>query len=297
MTKSIHQFLDYLRYERRYSLRTVEAYRTDLFQFAEFLALLSVSSWQAVGRDEVRAYLADLLKRDVSVRTIARKLSAVRSFFRYLVRMELVATNPAAAVQAPKLSRPLPTTLPEATLERLMTLPPTDSFQGLRDRAILELFYSCGLRLSELIDLRLSQLELSRGLVRVMGKRNKERMVPLGRPAQQALKAYLAARDALPQQSADQVFLTEKGQPLYPMAVQRMVRRYLSRLCEQEKLSPHVLRHSFATHLLNAGADLMAVKELLGHESLSTTQIYTHVSRDRLKQVYQQAHPRARKKV
>ncbi|RMG68738.1 MAG: tyrosine recombinase XerC [Calditrichaeota bacterium] len=296
MTDQIEQFLEYLRYQRRYSSRTVEAYRNDLYQFAEFLGVESQRSLQAIGREAVRSFLTHLLKQGLAVRTIARKLSSLRSFFRYLVSLGQMAHNPASMVQSPKLDRPLPATVPREAMDRLMTLPPADCFQGLRDRAILELFYSCGLRLSELIELRLSQLDLAAGLVRVLGKRNKERLVPLGRPAREALRAYLAAREQLPDQSGERVFLTEKGKPLYPVAVQRMVKRYLSLLCEQEKLSPHVLRHSFATHLLDAGADLMAVKELLGHESLSTTQIYTHVSRDRLRQVYQKAHPRAGKK-
>ena len=199
---------------------------------------------------------------------------------------------------SPRQDTPLPTVLSIDQARRLMSLPPGDTFEGLRDRAILELLYGSGLRLTELLTLREDGVDLVQEVVRVMGKRAKERIVPLGRHARAALVAYREIRDREinPRPDPSIVFVSAKGKALYPLAVQKMVKTYMATLSEQTHLSPHVLRHSFATHLLDRGADLMVVKELLGHESLSTTQVYTHVSRDRLKQVYRQAHPRSRQK-
>lgn len=301
MWTQLDQFLHYLAHQRRYSPHTGASYRVDLSQFLTFVEDRfdgGPVAPDAVDARLVRAFLAHLLKHGLGKRSIARKLSAIKSFFRYLYRTGTLDHNPAAAVASPRQDTPLPTVLSIDQARRLMSLPPGDTFDGLRDRAILELLYGSGLRLSELLNLREDGIDLAQEVVRVMGKRAKERIVPLGRHARAALVAYREIRDREinPRPDPSIVFVSARGKALYPLAVQKMVKNYMTTLSEQTHLSPHVLRHSFATHLLDRGADLMVVKELLGHESLSTTQVYTHVSRDRLKEVYRQAHPRSRQK-
>ncbi len=301
MWAALDQFLHYIEHQRLYSAHTIISYRNDLSQFVDFLEARheaqSINPLK-VKTEDIRSFLGFMLKSGLGKRSIARKLSAVKSWFRYMLRNDIIPVNPAGVVSAPRLDRPLPTVLSEAQTFQLMSLPPDDSFQGLRDRAILELFYGCGIRLSELLNLQIADLDFSRELIRVLGKRQKERLIPFGKYARIALENYLKIRDEeIPHlEDPSIVFVDSKGKPLYPVKVQKMVHRYMQELSEQAHLSPHVLRHSFATHLLDRGADLMVVKELLGHESLSTTQIYTHVSMDRLKKVYRQAHPRAERK-
>ena len=298
MWLELDQFVHYLRNERLYSDYTIEAYRNDLAQFIEFAERKNNN--QTVQPEEaktilIRTFLGHLLKLGLQKRSITRKLSAIKSFFKYLFRNELIPVNPAAIVSGPKLDRRLPVVLSMDQARQIMVLPPDDSFEGLRDRAILELLYGSGLRLGELLNLTLDKIDFGSELLRVMGKRQKERLLPLGTFARRALEAYLTVRESeIGRPKADSiVFVNGRGDALYPLAVQKMAKKYMQELSEQRGLSPHVLRHSFATHLLDNGADLFAVKELLGHESLSTTQIYTHVSMERLKDVYRQAHPRA----
>ncbi len=298
MWLELDQFLHYLKNERLYSDYTLEAYRNDLAQFIEFAE--RKNNDQTVEPEEVktlliRTFLGHLLKLGLQKRSITRKLSAIKSFFKYLFRNELIQVNPATIVSGPRLDRRLPVVLSMEQARQVMTLPPDDSFEGLRDRAILELLYGSGLRLGELLALTLEKVDFASELIRVMGKRQKERLLPLGTYARRALETYLTARESeIGRPKANSVvFVNSRGEALYPLAVQKMAKAYMQELSEQRGLSPHVLRHSFATHLLDNGADLFAVKELLGHESLSTTQIYTHVSMERLKDVYRQAHPRA----
>ncbi len=301
MWAALDQFLHYIEHQRLYSAHTIISYRNDLSQFVDFLEARhnaqSINPHK-VKTEDIRSFLGFMLKSGLGKRSIARKLSAVKSWFRYMLRNDIIPLNPAGVVSAPRLDRPLPTVLSEAQTFKLMSLPPDDSFQGRRDRAILELFYGCGIRLSELLNLKMPDLDFSRELIRVLGKRQKERLVPFGKYARIALENYFKIRDEeiTLREDPSIVIVDSKGKPLYPVKIQKMVQRYMQELSEQAHLSPHVLRHSFATHLLDRGADLMVVKELLGHESLSTTQIYTHVSMDRLKKVYRQAHPRAEKK-
>lgn len=297
----LDQFIHYITYQKRYSAHTVLSYQTDLSQFIEYTE--NIAAKQGITAPDItnrmiRDFLGELLKSGLRKRSISRKLSAVKSFCRYLQRQGKITVNPASVVAAPKKERVLPTVLSIEQARALMELPPSDCFEGLRDRAILELLYGVGLRLSELISLRLQNLDIDSELIRVMGKRQKERVLPLGSYAKRALEQYLTIRKEFTGEKGDPfpLFINKKGQPLYPLVVQNMTRKYMMQLSEQAHLSPHVLRHSFATHLLDRGADLMVVKELLGHENLSTTQIYTHVSMDRLKKVYRQAHPRAIKK-
>jgi integrase/recombinase XerC len=293
------QFLHYLRYQRKYSDHTMESYRNDLTQFVEFLEGLrgrNHVSLKTVETNHIKDFLGHLLMLGLEKRSIARKLSSIKSLFRYFLREGFIQENPSAVIASPKLDRRLPVIIDMNQAGKLMELPSVDTFVGIRDRAILELLYGAGLRLNELLTLQLHNLDFSADTIRVTGKRNKERIVPMGSKAKVSLKRYLEIRGRVLGSSSPIVFVNQKGRPLYPLAVQKMVKQYMSKLSEQEHLSPHVLRHAFATHLLDKGADLFAVKELLGHESLSTTQIYTHVSTERLKRVYQQAHPRAEKK-
>ncbi len=301
MTEWIARFLEYVRKERQYSPNTVRSYEGDLRQFDEFLARYFSPKKAEIGRVNqtvIRKFLGDLLEQGLQKRSVARKLAAVRAWFKYLSKRGEIAVNPTLNIVSPKLPKKLPVFLPESCIAHMMELPDSGTPAGKRDRAILELLYSTGIRLSELVDLTHSQLDLANGTVKVIGKGQKERIVPVGSKAKKALQEYLKIRpefvsDGAKPDARAVVFLSARGKQMYPKGVYRLVHKYISAVSDVEKKSPHVLRHTFATHMLNRGADLMAVKELLGHESLSTTQLYTHVTIDRLKAVYDQAHPKA----
>lgn len=297
-------FLRWLESERNDSPNTVKAYGRDVAAFEGFLDGFYGGggwTWAGVDRLAIRGFLAEGSRRGWSKRTIARALSAVRAFYKFLNLHHGVEVNPARAASTPKLEKRLPGYLDRGAIERLFDYAEVrageGTFRAARDRAMLELFYSTGMRLSELVGLNLDDLDLVSDQVRVRGKGRRERLLPLGRPAVAALRAYYLRRDEVlstgrgPERRA--VFVSERGGRLTPRAVQLAVRRLLDAVSEGRKVTTHSLRHSFATHLLDAGADLRAVQELLGHASLSTTQIYTHTSVERLKRVYHQAHPRA----
>ena len=317
---AVSEFLRYADLERGLSPHTVEGYGRDLDQFTEFLARhegRGDTPWAEVDRLTIRSFLGDLERRGLARSTMARKLSAVRSFFRFLYRTGELEANPARWVRSPKQGRSLPGYLSADELERLMDLLRDEAreeggFLQARNRALLELIYSCGLRLAEVQQLDRQDVDLRGGEVRVTGKGRKERIVPLGGKAREALAAY---REALAGEAPERragpwgrrraedddsgsglprapLFLSRRGQRLSRRQIQRVVGKSLERVAEGEGLSTHALRHSFATHLLDAGADLMAVKELLGHASLSTTRIYTHTSVEQLKREYRRAHPR-----
>ncbi len=294
-------FLRYLEVERNDSPHTVKAYGRDLAGFAAFLDGYyggRAWTWAGVDRLAVRGFLADRSRAGWSKRTMARALSAVRAFYRFLNLHHGVEVNPAKAASTPRLERRLPGYLDRPAVERLFAAAEAraaeNTFRATRDRAMLELFYSTGMRLSELVGLDTDDLDLVSDQVRVRGKGKKERLLPVGRPAVAALRQYYLRREDLPGGARRRaVFVGERGQRLTARAVQLAIRRLLDTVSEGQKISTHSLRHSFATHLLDAGADLRAVQELLGHASLSTTQIYTHTSVERLKKVYHQAHPRA----
>jgi integrase/recombinase XerC len=299
----VGEFIDHLTRERDVSAHTVKAYRRDLELFVEFLAdhYGGSWSWQGIDRMTVRAYMAFLARRHLSKRSIARALSAVRTFFRFLHRNEVVEANPARATRAPKFEKYLPSYLERGQMGHLFDMALTRAGDGrhadVRNLAILELFYSTGMRLSELTGSNRSDIDLINQTVKVRGKGRKERIVPLGDHAQLALRNYEAKRDELIRAiggKADRhaFFLSSSGRRLAPRTVQTIVRKFLGEVDEKSGLSAHSLRHSFATHLLDAGADLRAVQELLGHASISTTQIYTHTSIERLKEVHRRAHPR-----
>ena len=301
----VSDYLEHLAKERDVSPNTVRAYRRDLRDLVAFLARYyggAEWSWQGVDRLAMRSFLGDLAKRGLGKRSMARTLSAVRSFYRYLHRNEVVDTNPARAVGAPRLDRYLPGYLDRAQIDLLFQMAEVRAWEGkfvdVRNLAILELFYSTGMRLSELQGLSRPDLDMVTQQVKVRGKGRKERIVPVGDHAVLALRNYEAKRDELlravgPRADRGAVFLTGSGKRIGVRSVQKIVTGFLRQIDEDAGLSVHSLRHTFATHLLDAGADLRAVQELLGHASISTTQIYTHTSIERLKQVYQKAHPRA----
>lgn len=305
LPREMVDFLTHLEKERDVSPNTVKAYGRDLRELFDFLAEyygIDAWTWQGVDRLAMRGFLARLTRRGLSKRSMTRMLSAVRSFYRYMHRNEIVDANPARAVGAPKLEKYLPGYLDRAQIDLLFQTAEMRAAEGkfvdVRNLAMLELFYSTGMRLSELQGLSRSDLDLVSQQAKVRGKGRKERIVPIGDAATLALRNYEAKRDALlrtiaPRGDRMAVFLAKTGRRIGVRAVQRAVTAFLHEIDEESGLSVHSLRHTFATHLLDAGADLRAVQELLGHASISTTQIYTHTSVERLKKVYQKAHPRA----
>ena len=301
----IDQFIHYLSLEKNASPHTCRCYRRDLEGFEDFLknSGMYVSStgkieMEKVDRMAIRKYLS-FLHRKNKKSSIARKISTLRSFFKYMVREQVIPSNPAKGVSTPKVEKTLPTTLTVDEAFRLMESPTTISEKpsegskekGLRDRAILELLYSSGLRVSELVGLNSNQLDLDLGIVRVMGKGRKERIVPVGTKAIKALEAYLEKRGML--EGEEPIFVNSLGGRLTARSVGRLIKRYTRHSGIFRKVSPHSLRHTFATHLLDAGADIREIQEMLGHSSLSTTQRYTHVSMGKLMEVYDKAHPRS----
>jgi integrase/recombinase XerC len=302
-THAIETFVASLRDERNLSPHTVEAYQRDVTQFFTFAARASRGDPADVDHGLLRQFLAQLKTRGMSATTMRRKAAALRSCFRYLERRQLVPENPAAELGSPKIQRKLPSVLAEREAKALVEAP--DSAGGpvtLRDRAILELLYATGIRVGELCGLRLRDISLDASTVRVRGKGGKERLVPFGEPARNALVSYLdnGRSPMLPSSTRqddgttpDAVFYNRRGKPLTPRDVRGMLTKYRITSGAPKGTSPHTLRHSFATHLLEGGADLRAVQELLGHAVLTTTQTYTHVSKERLRRVYEQSHPRA----
>lgn len=301
MKKYIKKYLLYLTFERNFSENTVKAYEIDLTQFNAFLEeQLATDRIRPDDIDKlaVRHFLARLQQGGFSKKSIARKLACIRSFLKYLCREGVVEFNPAAHLATPKIEKTLPSFLDVAQASKAMELPDRKDVFGLRDAAILELLYSTGIRLSELIGLNTSSIDPVGEIVKVIGKGKKQRIVPVGRKALEVLRSYMEKRNELlkvgtSKSAKGALFLNRNGGRLSARSVQKIVEKYLRIVSHVQKMSPHVLRHTFATHMLDAGADLKAVKELLGHVSLSTTQVYTHVTLDRLKKVYDQAHPRA----
>jgi integrase/recombinase XerC len=300
VTNEIGEFLDYLTYERNVSPNTIAAYRDDLESFIGFLC----NDYMTMARDQlelrrvdhltIRSYLAHLSRRKLARASVARHLSALRSFFKYLVREGVVEANPARTVATPKREKHLPAVMQTSDVALLLEQPDTSTTLGLRDRAWLELLYASGLRISELVNIDIDDLELRARLVKVHGKGSKERIVPFGSKAETALRAWLAVRGELAKDVEEEaVFVNYRGRKITTRSVRRLFEVYLRRAALQSGVSPHTLRHSFATHLLNAGADLRGIQELLGHASLSTTQKYTHLNDWQLMAVYKKAHPRA----
>ena len=297
MHQELDRFLEYMKAARNASEHTVRGYAADIAQFLEFLESEELGT-NPVDLDSrtMRRYLARLQRQGISKRSVARKLSSLRGFFKYMIRKGLIEDDPTTGLPAPKLEKKLPQFLRPEQVESLMQKPDTSKPIGMRDAAILEVLYAAGMRVSELVGLDLEDLDLSEGEAKVLGKGSKERITLLGRAAQESLVHYLnLGRPKLLGKNTQEraLFLNKDGGRLTDRSIRRMLDAYFGQVSDEMKISPHVLRHTFATHMLEHGADLRSIQELLGHSSISTTQIYTHVSRERLKQVYEAAHPRA----
>ena len=298
MDPSVDKFLTYLKVEKNYSKHTLISYTHDLKEFYKFLDGKPLADLDIIF---LRKYLVVLKENNLSKRTVARKMAAFRTFFKFLMREGYLKKNPMSALRTPKLEKKLPMVLDENEISRLMESPGNDLI-GRRDRAILETLYSTGMRVSEVVQLGMEGVDFIGGVCRVLGKGAKERICPIGDRALRSIRGYLELREKAEKSGKKQtnpraLFLNhsphQAGSRLTDRSVRRIVDRYVEQTCRRENISPHTLRHSFATHLLNRGADLRSVQELLGHENLSTTQIYTHVSTQRLKEAYDKAHPRA----
>jgi integrase/recombinase XerC len=309
----VHQFLDYLKLERHFSDYTVKSYGADLIQFGQFLAGeigqagANVAPGTVAGGQlddrlvkceplTVREFLAYLYGQNYTKSTTARKLATLRSFYKFLIRRGKVSVNPLSTIRTPKQEKRLPKCLDLEQVQKLLEAPGDGDVLSSRDKAMLEVLYSSGIRVSELVELDQSDIDLQEGVLRVRGKGRKDRLTPIGSQAIGALQKYFAMRQTEPKMNgphASRVFLNKHGEPLSTRSVRRKLDKYLTVAGLDPGISPHTLRHSFATHLLNNGADLRSVQELLGHQSLSTTQVYTHLTTARMKEVYDQAHPRA----
>jgi integrase/recombinase XerD len=293
-------FLSYLELERGLSRNTLNAYRTDLLQYGEYLSAHHLDALRARPA-EVGEFLAELAtggpeKPPVSSATIHRKAACLRSFYKHLRRDELIGDDPTASLAAPRRSKKLPHVLNQQEVKRLLEAPRGSEPTALRDRAILEVMYACGLRASEVIGLEMTDIDMEEGFVKARGKGSKERMVPLGKHAILAIRAYIRGgrQELLHGREEPRLFLNFRGGPLTRQGLYKIVQRHAREVGLDGKMSPHTLRHSFATHLLSNGCDLRAVQEMLGHADIATTQMYTHLSGDRLKEVYYEAHPRAK---
>jgi integrase/recombinase XerC len=294
MRRELSEFLDFLRYERNASAHTIAGYRRDLGQFSAFLAERGLSL-RRVDNVLIRGFMAELHLRKLKKSSTARKLAAIRSFFRFAVKKKWVSENPARMVSTPKQEKHVPSFLSEQEMAGFLEIPDSGNPLDLRDRAILELLYASGIRVSELVGINLEDVSLGERLVRVRGKGKKERLVPFGRAAGERMTAYLQARPALVGDRVGEtaLFLNYQGRRITPRSVERIVDKYIRLTAVRRKISPHSLRHSFASHLLGRGADLRVIQELLGHESLATTQKYTHLNLGQLMDVYHKSHPRS----
>ncbi len=285
----VNNFIVYLQKEKNYSRHTLRAYRSDLEHFFDFLRIKKKS---LVDQNIITLFIGFLLKYGMDARTVARKLSSLKSFFKYLKKEKVISENPATVIKTPKTKKHLPGFLTYEQIEKALQI------TNPRDRAIMEVLYSCGIRASELVSLKVSDVDFNREEVKIQGKGSKQRVVPLGKAAKDAILDYLKKRATFVKnrKSPDdtpQLFLNYRGGPLTTRSLQRIVRKYLIKIARAAGTNPHILRHSFATHLLENGADLRAVQELLGHSSLSTVQIYTHLTTKHLREIYRKKHPRA----
>ena len=299
MTKSLPIFVSFLKFlskEKNFSLHTIKAYQYDIQKFIEFLTEKSVKVQQAT-KSDIRDFLSNQYDLGLTKKTVARRLASIKSFYKYLINIEFIDKNPSLFLQSPKLSKELPNFIDEKIIDELMNQPDIDTVKGLRDRAIMELFYSTGMRLSELINLDIGSINTKDHLIKVVGKGNKDRLIPFGKRAKFCIENYLKKR-ALALKSSFEgtpLFVNSKNQRVPKRTIQRRVSNYIKLVAEGKRLGPHILRHSFATHLMNKGADIRAVGDLLGHSNLSSTQIYTHVKPERMREIYKQSHPHGAK--
>ncbi|WP_207427738.1 tyrosine-type recombinase/integrase [Pedobacter sp. SYSU D00535] len=291
----IERFFNYLQYEKRFSMHTLNGYKTDLLQFHQFLSSTDCN-YDTATHQEIRSWIVSLMEADTDPKTISRKLSTLRTFYKFLQRENLISTNPTLHIKAPKVPKRLPSVVDGIKLGSLLDQSSSfeEGFAGLRDRLVIELLFGTGIRLSELLTIKDSDVDFYKQQIKIFGKRSKERIVPLNKSLAELTEFYLKEKK---QQNFENLsallVVTNEGKAAYAKLVYRIVRQHLARITTNQKRSPHVLRHSFATSLLNNGADLNAIKELLGHASLAATQVYTHNSVERLKSIYKQAHPKA----
>ena len=291
----INTFLDYLKFEKRYSQYTIISYQNDLEQFFGFLmSQFDAPAIEKITGSFVRSWLAELKGDEMTAKSINRKISSLRSFFKHRMKTGVVTETPMAVIISPKISKRLPSFVEEKDIDTLFEhVTFTDDWKGRTERLVLQLFYSTGMRLSELINLKETQIDPSYQQIKVLGKGNKERILPVEKGLMDDLQLYVADKHAEFKLQVSNIFVNEKGKPLQARSVYGFVKQYLSQVTTIQKKSPHILRHSFATHLMNHGADLNAVKELLGHSSLAATQVYTHNTIEKLKEVFNKAHPKA----
>ncbi len=289
-THYIDKFLNYLNIEKNYSSHTINNYAADLREFGEFLDSRGGKDIKRIDYFLLRKFLSVLSEKKLNKRSISRKISTLKSFFRFILREGLAKSNPAASLIYPRLDKPLPKFLTEKEVSNILRMPKGGELLDLRDKAILEFLYSSGARVAEMVALNKENIDFISGIAKVMGKGRKERLLPLGEPALRSLKKYLDKRI----DNNSSLFVNKRSGTLTDRGVRDIIYKYMRKAAQVLKISPHTFRHSFATHLLNRGADLRSVQELLGHSSISTTQVYTHLTIDSLKSVYQKAHPRAK---
>jgi integrase/recombinase XerC len=293
---NIQPFINYLKFEKRYSVHTIRAYEDDLLQLFGFVnELFGETKLSDIGPAYIKSWLASLKEQKISSKSINRKISSVRSFYKYMLRTGVLTQTPMTNINAPKISKRLPAYIEQKDMHSLLNVVEfPDTWTGQTDRLLLEVFYNTGMRLSELMNLKESQVNFASDTIKVLGKGNKERIIPVSPELTKQIKDYISNKSKnLPELNSPHLFVNEKGRKLYAKYLYLTVKKYLSLITTSGKKSPHILRHSFATHLSNNGADINAVKELLGHASLSSTQIYTHNSIQKLKDIHKKAHPKA----
>ncbi len=290
-----NEFINYISYEKRYSHHTIHAYQKDLNQFSTYLIeQYQLNDVTKAGHQHIRSWLVYLIEEGISTRSVLRKLSTLKSFYKYLLRNRRIDLNPTLVVVPPKTPSRNPEFIDEENMNDLFEkVDFSNDFSGVRDKLILEVFYATGIRLSELIEIQEADISFHNNTLKVLGKRNKERIIPFTKRMKEQLLIYLQMKNKNGFEAEKRLFVTDRGKKMYPRLVYRIVNKYLGLVTTLTKKSPHILRHTFATHMLNRGADLNAIKEFLGHANLAATQIYTHNTVEKLKKIYQQAHPRA----
>jgi integrase/recombinase XerC len=289
-------FLKYLQYEKRCSPHTMTAYGNDLVQFYNFLSeTYEIADITEVNHSLIRSWIISMMEKGITPRSINRKITTLKTYYKFLLRESIVTKNPMLKIQSPKTSKRLPVFVDKTNMDQLLDhIEFTEDYTGKRDKFIIELFYVTGMRLAELVNLKLNSLDLYNNSLKVLGKRNKERIIPFSHTMKDLITTYIEARNGIENsKNSDYLFLTPKGVQIKRKMVQSLVKKYLSMVSTIDKKSPHVLRHSFATNMLNNGADINSVKEILGHSSLAATQVYTHNTIEKLKNIYKQAHPKA----
>jgi len=294
MKELVDTFLSYLSVERGLSRNTIISYKEDLEHYIEFLTALHIDTFSKTTKNEVIDFMLNQKERGISPNSVARRLAAIKVFYRFMVRERILKTDPTSLIDSPKLWKKIPETLSLNEVDALLSQPNIKNPQGVRDKAILETFYATGMRVSEVVNLKSANVNLEVGFLRCIGKGNKERIIPLGKKAISSLKRYLdaARKHMLKQKESEFIFLNRSGKKISRQSLWKIIKRYAKEARIKKPIRPHILRHSFATHLLERGADLRSVQEMLGHANISTTQIYTHISKDRLKTIHRTFHPR-----